>query len=105
MATAHRLAYEKRDAAGQRFLVASGSYSYQMCCDVIREQVPEVRERVPEGVPGSGLGKEVYGVDNSRAREVLGMEFRGLEETVGDMAREFVVLEKGLLHANGNGSV
>ena len=94
VAKAHRLAYELPEAAGQRYFITSGKYSYQMVCDIIRENFPEVRDRVPVGKPGSGLGQEVYKVDNSKAKKELGMTFRSLEETIIDTAKSLLELEK-----------
>ena len=91
---AHRLACEKLVAAGQRYLTTSGNYSYQMICDIIRENFPEIKDRVPVGKPGSGLGQEVYKVDNSKAKNELDMTFRSLEETIIDTARNLLELEK-----------
>lgn len=94
VAEAHRLAYEKEEAGGERFLVTGGSYSYQEVCDIIRKNVPEVRGRTPEGKPGSGLGMEVYGVDGSKAERVLGVKYTGLETCITDEAKGFVELER-----------
>jgi len=93
VAKAHRLAYESPQAAGQRYFVTAGGYTYQDICDILRK-IPEIKDKVPEGKPGSGLGgKEVYKVDNSKARE-LGIDFIPLEKTITDMARQFIKMEK-----------
>lgn len=94
VAKAHRLAYEIPDNAGQRYSITSGNYSYQMVCDIIRENFPEIKDRVPEGKPGSGLGQVVYKVDNSKAKKELGMTFRSLEETIIDTVKSLLELEK-----------
>lgn len=95
-ALAHRLAYESPAAAAQRYLITSGNYSFQQVCDVLRARVPEVREPTPEGEPGSGLGREVYGVSNEKAGRDLGMRFRGLEECIVDTARSLLELERAM---------
>ena len=94
VARAHRLAYEKSAAAGQRFFITSGRYSYQDICDILREKVPEVRERTPVGKPGSGTSGEVYKVSNEKAKEMLGMTFMSLEDSVVDTARRLLELER-----------
>ncbi|SLM35166.1 flavonol reductase cinnamoyl-reductase [Lasallia pustulata] len=94
VAAAHRLAYETPKAAGQRYFITSGNYSYQQVCDVLRARVPEVKDRTPEGKPGAGLGAEVYRVSNEKARRELGMSFRGLEECIVDTARSLLELER-----------
>jgi nucleoside-diphosphate-sugar epimerase len=49
-------AYEVPEAASQRFRVTGGNYSYQQVCDMLRE-MPEIKDRVPEGMPGLGSDK------------------------------------------------
>jgi nucleoside-diphosphate-sugar epimerase len=45
------------------------------------------------GKPGSGLGREVYKVDNSKAKQELSMTFRSLEETIFDTVKSLLELE------------
>ncbi|KAF9890129.1 hypothetical protein FE257_006290 [Aspergillus nanangensis] len=94
VAQAHLKAYETPEAGGQRFLVCQDNYSYQQMVDVLREKVPEVKDRVPVGKPHTGLGEEVYGIDNSKSRKVLGLHYRSFEETVVDAARSLLELAK-----------
>jgi len=98
VARAHRLAYESADAAGQRYFVTAGTYSYQMICDIIREKVPEAKDRTPVGKPGTGLGADVYGVDNGKAKRELGISFVDLETSIVDTARRLSELERELGH-------
>ena len=93
VAKAHRLAYESASAAGQPYFITSGNYSYQQVCDVIRAQVPEAKDRTPEGQPGSGFEAEVYGVSNEKAKGEVGMSFGSLEECTTDTARSLLHLE------------
>jgi nucleoside-diphosphate-sugar epimerase len=95
VAGAHLKAYQKDEAANQRFLVTGGNYGYQMICDILRERFPEIRDKVPEGKPGSGVGADVYKVDNSKAKRVLDISrFRSLEECIVDTARSLLAIEK-----------
>ena len=98
VARAHRLAFESPKAAGQRYFITSGNFSYQMICDIIREKIPEAKDRTPVGKPGSGLGADVYKVDNGKAKRELGMSFIGLEESIVDTASRLLELEKELGH-------
>ena len=93
---AHRLAYENPRSAGQRYLIASDNFSYQMICDIIRKDFPELKSKTPEGKPGSGLGAQVYHLDNSRAKKQLGMSFIPLEKTINDTVNELLRLEKDI---------
>jgi len=53
MATAHRLAIEKPDADGKRFIVSAREISAQKICDLLRSSFPELEERTPFGKPGT----------------------------------------------------
>ncbi|KAH6722461.1 hypothetical protein BKA61DRAFT_729808 [Leptodontidium sp. MPI-SDFR-AT-0119] len=102
---AHVKAYERglegeKRGKAERYLVASGVYTYQQVCDVVREDFPKRRGLVPEARKGGETESEnegeFYGVDNGKVRRELGVEFRGLRECIGDMVREFEVVEKRL---------
>ncbi len=92
---AHVLAYESPVAAGQRYLTTAGGYTYQQICDTIRKDLPEKRHLVPEGTPNAPY-PDVYGVDNSKIRNELGLEFRDLQTSIHDMVAEFIEIEKKL---------
>jgi len=92
---AHARAYELPEAAGQRYFMVSGQYTYQQICDIISKNFPEKRDLIPEGQPGAPF-PNVYGVDNSKAKRELGMTFRSLEESIVDMVKEFIETEKKL---------
>lgn len=95
VALAHLRAYEVPEAGGERFFLCRGNFSYQMMADILREKIPELRDRVPIGKPGSGFGGvELYKPDSSKAQKILGIKFRDLEETVVDAARSLLELEK-----------
>ena len=91
VAEAHRLAYET-DKPG-RFLICSGSYDNQRICDLFRENIPEIKDRVPAGTPGRPQLAEHYKVDTTRAQQILGLKFHSFAETFLDMARALLELE------------
>lgn len=99
VAEAHLLAYEKENAAGQRYFVTSGNYSNQQVCDIIRKHFPELRDRVPEGEPGKPLG-EMYTTNTSKAQRELGLQFNSLENTIVDTVKNLLELEKSVAKAN-----
>ena len=96
VATAHRLAYEKPEAANQRYFVTEGNYSYQMFCDILRNNLPEIRDKTPQGKEGSGLGMDVYKVNNQKSKD-LGVTYRSMEETVTETATSLLRLERHLV--------
>ncbi|KAH8432891.1 SDR family oxidoreductase [Aspergillus melleus] len=84
LAVAHLRAFEVEEAAGRRFLIANGKFDYQLAVDVIRREFPQL-QGVPLGTPG--VATETYTPDGSKAREVLGLEYRSLERTMVDTVR------------------
>ncbi|GAD95698.1 cinnamoyl-CoA reductase, putative [Paecilomyces variotii No. 5] len=96
VAEAHLLAYETPAAAGERFLVAAGNWSYQTACDIIRAEFPELKDKVPVGTPGAGEKEDVYRLDNSKIQSVLGLRFRSTKETLTDTVKTLLRLEKEL---------
>lgn len=93
VAEAHVLAFEKPQAAGQRYLIANSAYSYQQICDIIREKFPELQDKTPKGDTGAAL-PPIYKVDTTKAITELGIKFRPLQETVVDMVNSLLALQK-----------
>ena len=90
---AHLRAYESPEAAQQRYFITSGNYTFQQVCDIIRKDVPAVKDRTPIGKPGAAM-PPVYKVDNSKSKLELGIKYRSLETTITDAVNELVRLEK-----------
>ncbi|KAM0456643.1 hypothetical protein ACHAO4_003674 [Trichoderma viride] len=93
VAEAHVLAFEKPQAAGQRYLIANSAYSYQQICDIIREKFPELQDKTPKGDTGAAL-PPIYEVDTTKAVAELGIKFRPLQETIVDMVNSLLALQK-----------
>lgn len=91
LALAHVKAVELPGAANQRFFVTAGYYSNVDVVNVIRKNFPDLASKFPE--PGSkgeepGLQpKELYGYNNSKTKEVLGIEFNSLDKTITDLVK------------------
>lgn len=90
LALAHVRAMEVPEAGGKRFFVTAGKYSNKQVEDAIRETHPEIKGLAGDAV--DDLDRCVYGYDNSRAREVLGIKFRSLKDSVGDTATSLLEL-------------
>ncbi|KAL8372479.1 hypothetical protein RB595_002012 [Gaeumannomyces hyphopodioides] len=90
VADAHLAALETPAAGGRRFILAH-AFNWQRAVDASREALPELRDRIPEGTPGSW--PETYTIDGSRAVEVLGIKYRPLTETFGDTYRQLLRVE------------
>ena len=92
VAEAHRLAFETEQPS--RFLLSGGDFDMQQVCDLFRDHIPALENRVPVGSPHKPAIGEHYIADNSRARNVLGIKFRSFSETFLDMAHAFLEMEK-----------
>ncbi|KAF8847983.1 NAD(P)-binding protein [Acephala macrosclerotiorum] len=83
------------EAGNQRFVVSARQFSFQDICDILRSHFPELSERTPLGKPGtSSLPPGAYSIDNSKVKELLGVELRSLEETVLDVAHCMLDIER-----------
>lgn len=82
------------EAGNQRFVVCARQFDFQDVCDILRAHFPELSERTPRGNPGTrSLPPGAYDIDNSKAKALLGVGFRSLEETVLDVARCMLAIE------------
>ncbi|KIO32647.1 hypothetical protein M407DRAFT_212627 [Tulasnella calospora MUT 4182] len=78
VALAHVVALTNSEAAGERFIINSSSFTYQDVLDLIHAQGNH--PDVPKGYPGAG--KDVPRVEYiyTKAQKTLGIKFRTLEE-------------------------
>lgn len=87
LAIAHVKAIELPEAAGKRFLVTAGYMSHKDVADCIRKNFPELRSQLPPENTEGDMPGDVYKYDNSRSREILGLEYRSLEECIKDTVK------------------
>ncbi|KAJ8071085.1 hypothetical protein OCU04_001430 [Sclerotinia nivalis] len=89
LALAHVKAIEVPEAAGKRIFITEGYFSNKEICEIIRKNFPEYEEELPgRDVEGGGYPEEgVHKFDNGRAVNVLGLRYRGLEESIVDLVR------------------
>lgn len=89
LALAHVRAMELKEAGGKRFFITAGHFSNEEIADIIRDAHPELKEKLPaKGVKGGGYPSEgLYGFDNSRSKEVLGIKYRSLKESILDTVK------------------
>ncbi|KAM0246094.1 hypothetical protein ACHAQJ_010346 [Trichoderma viride] len=93
VAKAHIEASERPEAGGHRFLVAS-PFNYQMAVDAIREDIPELVNRIPEGAKGADISGQVYTVSGKKAEKVLGIKYMPLRESLRDSFLELLEAER-----------
>ncbi|KAL8890212.1 MAG: hypothetical protein Q9215_002596 [Flavoplaca cf. flavocitrina] len=83
LALAHVRAAERPDAAGKRFFVTAGYYSNKELADNIREQLPDRASKI--ATKGGGFPEGGYfEYDNSRTKDILGINFRSVKDMVKD---------------------
>ncbi|KAI0476362.1 ketoreductase [Xylariaceae sp. FL0804] len=94
VAAAHLAAMTVPRAGGQRFYVVGGHFSNKRIADAIRAKFPRLAaERLPPDTAdtaGDDLPPDVYGFDNRRSREVLGLRYTGLEQSVVDTVQSIL---------------
>ncbi|CAE6464972.1 unnamed protein product [Rhizoctonia solani] len=79
VALAHVRALEVAEAGGQRFIASSAAYCWQDALDVL-----DLPPGFPRGTPGAGKGLNHVVFSHAKAKKILGMEFKGLQECMRD---------------------
>ena len=94
VALAHVLCMEKPEAGGLRFFLTAGEYSNRQLAEIIYQNFPQLRDRLPTGDAlqdaGNPKGGSIFGYDNSRSKEVLGLNYRQLEQSVVDTVQSIL---------------
>ncbi|KAK5653284.1 hypothetical protein OQA88_9183 [Cercophora sp. LCS_1] len=89
VAVAHVRAMTLPEAGGKRFYVVGEYFSNPKIAGIIRENFPELRDRLPEET-ADDFPEGHWKFDNARSREVLGLGYKGLEESVVDTVRSIL---------------
>ncbi|PWY70074.1 ketoreductase [Aspergillus eucalypticola CBS 122712] len=90
VALAHVRAIEVPEAGGQRFFVTAGYYTNKEIADVVRESLPELEDKLPSKDIPSDFPADIYGYDNKRSVDVLGIQYRTLKESIADTAKSLL---------------
>ncbi|KAJ5108316.1 Ketoreductase azaE [Penicillium angulare] len=88
LALAHVRAIEVPEAGNSRYLITAGHYSNRQIVEAIRKTHPDLLPSLPIN-PVDDFPPDVYGYDNSKARDILGIKFRTLEESISDTVESF----------------
>ena len=86
IALAHVRAIELPEAAGKRFFITAGFWTNKDMIDIIRKNFPELQKNLPEN-PESDMPKNIFQIDNSRSKEVLGIKYNSLETCIVDTVK------------------
>ncbi|UKZ50092.1 hypothetical protein TrVGV298_004348 [Trichoderma virens] len=94
-AEAHVKALRIVEAGGGRYLLAGGIYCNQELADVSRRLLPKYGDRIPIGEPGKRESHTHFGVSTAETDKVLGIKWRSLEQTLGDVVPQLFEIERG----------
>ncbi|KAL6854480.1 NAD(P)-binding protein [Trichoderma novae-zelandiae] len=92
VAKAHLEAFERPEAAGERFLCGQ-HFDYQSAVDALRETLPQLKDRLPVGTPGAGKTQDIYQIDGGKAERILGIKYIPLEVTMKDSFEQLLAAE------------
>jgi nucleoside-diphosphate-sugar epimerase len=84
VAAAHVKALDVPEASGQRFFVVGSYFSNKMIADIIRESHPEMESKLPPVDSADDMPAEIYGFNNEKSRDILGISYRDLKTCVID---------------------
>ena len=94
VAKAHIVAFEKDEAKGQRIITSSARFNAQLILNIIRDKFPDLREKLPVGVPANGDVSEFVRWDDQKSKNLLGFEFSDLEKVVVDTIEQVIRANK-----------
>lgn len=88
LALGHVKAIEVDAAANKRFFVTAGHFSNKEIAQIIKKSYPQTKDLPSDSTPGGDYPKEgVYSFNNTRTKEVLGITFRSLDESITDTVK------------------
>lgn len=95
VALAHVRALTVSRAGANRFYVVGGHFSTKRVADIIRSSYPDLAGKLPPAEAKDDFPDDVYGFDNRRSREVLGLDYRSLKDSVRDTVDSILALGQG----------
>lgn len=91
VALAHLRAMTVPKAGGNRFYIVGGHFSNKQIADIIREKFPSLADRLPADAVDD-LPDDVFRFNNSKSRELLGIDYTSLEKCIHDTAGSILAL-------------
>ena len=90
LALSHVKAIEVDAAKNKRFFVTAGYFSNKEIAQIIKKEYPQTKDLPSDSTPGGDYPKDgVYSYDNSRTKEVLGIQFKSLHDSIKDTVKSF----------------
>lgn len=94
VADAHVKAVILPEASNKRFIICAGQISSQNISDLLREELPQLSDRTPEGKKGErGLSAYAYNCSSQQAISILGIKYRSPKETFVELAKQLLEIE------------
>lgn len=88
-AKAHIVAFEKKEAWGERLIVANTKFIYEYGARIIVEEFPQLKGKISLGDENSEAPKYPI-IDNSHTRKVLGFDFIPLRQSIKDAVEQIL---------------
>lgn len=90
VALAHVKAMEVDAAANKRFFITNGQFSNKEIAKIIKKNFSQQQGLPSESTPGGDYPEGGYSkYDNSRSKEVLGLKYHDLEQTITETVESF----------------
>lgn len=89
VALAHLKALRKSAAGNRRFLVAAGHYSNSELVGIVRSAFHDLSDQLPHDCR-SDMPEDVYDYDNSKSRDILGLRYITLENSIIDTVQSLL---------------
>ncbi|KAI0776384.1 NAD(P)-binding protein [Irpex lacteus] len=88
IADAHVLALQKEEAAGQRIIIAEGSFTWQQWVRAAHQIDPTIPDRIPDYEHPKDLVYPIS-VDNTKSKQLLGLKYTDKYTCMKDTAAQF----------------
>lgn len=92
VALAHVRAMERPGAGGRRFLTVGSYWTNKDLVDVLHKHFPALRPNLPENVK-SDFPEPIFAFDNGPSKEILGIDYRPLEQCVVETVGKLLDIE------------
>ncbi|GAV46989.1 hypothetical protein ZYGR_0C00310 [Zygosaccharomyces rouxii] len=94
VARAHILAFQRDAAKGKRLAVSAGKFNSQEIVDILNYTFPQLKGNITQGLK-SGVADETLGacIGTVKTNEILGINYRTLEETTYDLTKQILRVE------------
>lgn len=75
-----------------RWLIIAGNFQYPDVCEILKKLLPDYSSKIPD--PTSTPKVDTFTIDNSHARNDLGIHFTSLDQTITDTAKSLLRLQE-----------